>query len=229
MKDSYVYEGTDILINLANLKNQNDLDEFESSMFKLAFININEKGFSVESPEDIFEIHKIVFSEVYEWAGMPRKINIYKSEQVLDGLSVRYADHSEIKKEIKKLNSEFKKINNNKNRNDLISQIAVFISKLWRIHAFREGNTRVIGLFLYFWMKKLNIKLNNDFLGKNAKYFRNALVLASIDEYSEYEHIENILNDSIKAKTSNTNDEKYKTINGFNLDNYKFNYHHIKE
>ncbi len=228
MADPYVYEGTDVLKNLGGFKNQDDLDEFESAMFKLAFISMKD-SFEIENTEDIFKIHKIVFSEVYEWAGQPRKINIYKSEQVLDGLSVRYSDYSEIKKEIKHLNTEFKKVKISKDNRNIINEIVLVISKLWRIHAFREGNTRTIGLFLYFWMKKLNLKLNDAFLGENAKFFRNALVLASIDEYSEYEHLEKILNDAISSLESNVSNDKYKTINGFDLDKYEYNYHHIKE
>lgn len=228
MADPYVYEGTDVLKNLGGFKNQDDLDEFESAMFKLAFINMKD-SFEIKHTDDIFKIHKIVFSEVYEWAGQPRIINIYKSEQVLDGLSVRYSDYSEIKKEIKHLNTEFKKVKISKDNRNIINEIVLVISKLWRVHAFREGNTRTIGLFLYFWMKKLNIKLNNGFLGENAKFFRNALVLASIDEYSEYGHLEKILNDAINDEDSNVLKDKYKTINGFDLDKYEYNYHHIKE
>lgn len=228
MADPYVYEGTDVLKNLGGLKKQDDLDEFESAMFKLAFINMKD-SFEIKNTDDIFKIHRIVFSEVYEWAGQPRIINIYKSEQVLDGLSVRYSDYSEIKKEIKHLNTEFKKVKISKDNRNIINEIVLVISKLWRVHAFREGNTRTIGLFLYFWMKKLNLKLNNNFLGENAKFFRNALVLASIDEYSEYGHLEKILNDAINDEDSNVLKDKYKTINGFDLDKYEYNYHHIKE
>lgn len=229
MKDPYVYDGTDVLKNLGGFKKQEDLDEFESAMFKLAFINMNNNDYQIEKIEDLFEIHRIVFSNVYEWAGKPRKINIYKTEKVLNGLSVNYSDYNNIKKDIKELNIDFNKVKPSNNVQGLIKEIALLISKIWRVHAFREGNTRAIGIFLYFWMKKLNIKLNSDFLGKNAKYFRNALVLASIDEYSEYEHLENILIDAMNITNDSTISDKYKSIKGYDLKNYKYNYHHIKE
>lgn len=228
MKDPYVYDGTDVLINLGNFTNQDKLDEFESAMFKLAFISINE-NYHIKSTEDIFNLHKTVFSNVYKWAGQPRKINIYKSEQILNGLSVEYSDYKNIKKEIKKLDSEFKQIKLNKDINITITKIATLISKLWKIHAFREGNTRIVGLFLFFWMKDLGIDLNSNFLGEHAKYFRNALVLSCIGEYSEQKYLINILNDSINTKAIINNNNKYKSINGYNLDNYKYNYHHIKQ
>lgn len=227
MKDPYVYEGTDVLINLRNLKNKEDLDEFESSMFKLSFIDLNEKGFIVKTTEDIFEIHRIVFSKVYEWAGKPRIINIEKSEEILGGLSVKYSDYDQIIKEIKELDNDFKKIK--KGDKNIVNEIATVISRLWGIHAFREGNTRSTALFLYYWMNNLGLKLNNEFIGEHAKYFRNALVLANIGEYSEYIHLEKILMDAMSDNQADTKKSKYKIINGYNLDNYNYNYHHIKD
>ncbi len=41
----------------------------------------------------------MLFDNVYEWAGKPRTINIYKSKPILQGLSVEYSSHQAIKKE----------------------------------------------------------------------------------------------------------------------------------
>ena len=41
MKDPYVYEGTNILINLAGIKDQNKLDDFESTLVQAAVINLS--------------------------------------------------------------------------------------------------------------------------------------------------------------------------------------------
>ena len=78
----------------------------------------------------------------------------------------------------------------------MINKIVRIISSIWQVHSFREGNTRVVTLFLYYFLKKLGFKVNREFIDKHAKYFRNALVLASIDEYSEYNYLEEILKDS---------------------------------
>lgn len=225
MKDPYVYEDTNILINLKNIKNQDELDEYESSLFKLSFIKLKNDNFIIKDVKDVFYIHKALFDKVYSWAGLSRTINIEKSEYVLNGLSVEYSDYSNINNEIEKLNNEFKSINNNDVN---IKDITKFISKIWKIHPFREGNTRTVGVFLYFWIKRLDLNLNNDFIGENAKYFRNALVLASIGEYSEYGHLENILKDAIDNKNISLNGNKYKSIKGYDLKHYRYNYHHIK-
>ena len=78
-------------------------------------------------------------------------------------------------------------------------------------------------------MKQIKLKVNVDFIGKHSKYLRNALVLASIDQYSEYEHLEAILMDSITVKRVTDKGNKYKSIKGYDLDKYEYNYHHIKE
>ena len=112
----------------------------------------------------------------------------------------------------------------------MINKIVKIISSIWQVHAFREGNTRVVTLFLYYFLKKLGFKVNREFIDKHAKYFRNALVLASIGEYSEYNYLEEILKDSISFKI--VDDElniKYQTIKGYNLDKYEYNYHSSKK
>lgn len=231
MKDPYLYENSNVLINLENIKDQNELDEFESSMYMLSFAKLDNEGFIINDTSDLLIIHEKLFNQVYDWAGKPRIINMFKEEPVLNGLSVDYSDKKNIVKEINDLNEEFKSIKYNDNKKETVSKITKLISKLWKIHAFREGNTRTIGVFLYFWMKQLKIELNRDFIGKHAKFFRNALVMASIGEYSEYEHLESIINDAtIKStKELNTKDNRYQKINNYDLKDYKYNYHHIKD
>ena len=114
-------------------------------------------------------------------------------------------------------------------KKELIHKITKIISSIWKVHVFREGNTRTICLFLYFLMKKYNLKLNVNFIGEHSKYFRNALVLASIGEYSEYEHLEMILSDATSLKKIVDGNKRYQTINEYNLEKYEYNYHHLKQ
>ena len=99
MKDIYVYEGTNVLKNKRGIRNNEDLDQFENAMTSLAIININ-RSFKFNDLNDIYEIHKMLFENVYDWAGEIRKINIYKEEPVLAGLSVQYEDYNKIKRSI---------------------------------------------------------------------------------------------------------------------------------
>ena len=231
MKDPYLYDDCNVLINKANIKTQQKLDDFESTMVNLGIIKLLKDYQTLNKVSDIFIIHKILFENVYTWAGKSRIINIYKEEQVLNGLSVEYCDFNIIESSLSKLQIHINSINwNNLSKNEVLIETIKIISFIWKVHPFREGNTRVVALFLYFFLKDKKYKVNRDFIGKYAKYFRNALVLSSIGKYSEYQYLEEILKDSISFKYSNkTMDSKYKTIKEYNLEKYTYNSHKYKE
>lgn len=230
MRDPYVYEGTNVLINNAGIRDAKKLDDYETTMSRLAIVELINSPIKITSTSDIFLIHNKLFKEVYAWAGKKRTINIYKEEMVLNGLSVTYSNYQDIEKDLLKIQKRIDSFNwENANKKELVSEIAKTISSIWQVHAFREGNTRTICLFLYFFMKQFNLKLNVDFIGEHSKYFRNALVLASIGQYSEFEHLEEILMDSISVKKMVDEEKKYQTIRGYNLEKYEYNYHHIKD
>lgn len=72
MEDIYVYEGTNVLKNKRDIRNNEDLDQFENAMTSLAIININ-RSFKFNDLNDIYEIHKVLFENVYDWAGEIKK------------------------------------------------------------------------------------------------------------------------------------------------------------
>lgn len=227
MRDPFVYKDTNILVNKLGLKDQESLDQYESVIFQLAFTRLMNEGFIITSVNDVFELHKVLFSEVYDWAGTARTINIQKYEKVLNGLSVNYCDKSSIIKSLNTLDENFRNLNIKAN---FINDLTKFIAKIWQIHPFREGNTRTITVFLYFLLKMYKLELNTELIEKSSKYFRNALVLASIGEYSEYDHLEIILQEAIYGKQiemnkNDMNENKYEKIKDLDLSKYKYNYH----
>ena len=62
---------------------------------------------------------------------------------------------------------------------EIIHHLAVFISRLWQIHIFGEGNTRTTAVFFIKYLKTLGFSATNDIFAQNAWYFRNALVRAN--------------------------------------------------
>ena len=64
----------------------------------LVITKLHKDDYEVKSLSDIFDIHKNLFENVYDWAGKARTINIYKEEPLLNGLSVNYSDYKRIKK-----------------------------------------------------------------------------------------------------------------------------------
>lgn len=228
MKDIYVYPETTILINKLNIKDSKTLDEKENSLVALNLTSLFANPIKIKSVFDIKEIHRILFGDLYEWAGENRQINMYKEELVLGGLPVNYSEYKNIDIDLKRLDIAFKKIEWKKlSKKETIDTLVQIVSRLWRIHCFREGNTRTVTTFLYLLMKQIKLKVNVDFIGKHAKFFRNALVLASIDQYSEYEHLTNILMDSISLKQSHSGE--YKTIRKYEVEKYEYREHKYKD
>lgn len=231
MADPYVYEGTNILINSKGIKEQSKLDEFESTMANLALTKLYKSNPEISSVFSIFGIHKTLFEKVYAWAGEKRTINIYKQEEVLAGLSVEYSKAEQIEFDLRKIDKEYSKTNwEYLSKEKIIEKVVEFSSAIWQVHPFREGNTRTVAVFIFFLMKKLNLELNTRFIAEHAKFFRNSLVLASIGQYSEYNHLENLLSDasSTQMQQAETNG-RYASIKGYDLKNYQYNYHSVKE
>ncbi len=228
MKDIYVYENTNVLINKLKFRTLKEIEIAENTLVPLNLDKLLRNPIKIKSVFDIKEIHKKLFSDLYDWAGDNRKINMFKEEPVLGGLSVEYSDYRKIDKDLQQLDKDFKNTNwNELDSKEKIDALVILISRLWKIHTFREGNTRSVTTFLYLLMKQVSLKVNMDFIGKHAKFFRNALVLASIGQYSEFEHLTNILLDSISLKVQNTG--KYKTIREYEVEKYEYREHKYKE
>ena len=62
---------------------------------------------------------------------------------------------------------------------DAIRHMAVFISGLWQIHAFGEGNTRTTAVFLIKYLRSFGFFISNGLFAAHSWYFRNALVRAN--------------------------------------------------
>lgn len=224
MRDPYLYPDVDVLKNKKNIKEQTQLDKLEEDIVPLRMIALRKKGISITSVFDIQKIHKFLFSSIFDWAGDFRKITMYKKEPILNGYSVDYTPSDYIEKEMKDLESIFVTINwKELNNKEKIEKVSSIVQGLWQIHCFREGNTRSVALFLYFLLKTIGVHINIDFLGKNAKYFRNALVLASLYSASKPEYLFGIIADCTTIKNLSTN--KYETINGYEVDKYSYQNH----
>ena len=227
MKDPYLYEGTNVLKNLLDIHDEQKLDSVESGYAIINIDALKNSDFELKSIFDVFTIHKIIFEDIYEWAGNPRTIDIFKGESILDGRSIDYVFSSYINQAILDLDKEFKSVNwDSLNNEEKIQKICYFVSEFWHIHPFREGNTRTSSLMLYFLIKKAGLHVNLNFLQKNGKYFRNALVLSCLYSSSKPELLLGIVKDSVSIK--NVSSKKYETIDGYEVDKYSYTNHTIE-
>ena len=140
---------------------------------------LSETGFSF-SPNEYIAIHRRLFQGIYQHAGKIRDYNITKKEWVLDGETVIYGSASELRAT---LEYDFSQERNFSYRglsmDEIIHHLAVFVSRLWQIHIFGEGNTRTTAVFFIKYLRTLGFSATNHIFAEHAWYFRNALVRAN--------------------------------------------------
>ncbi len=198
MKDLYLIENSTVLKNLLGITNEKDLDIAEAELSRANMMLLYENGFSDFSSNGICFIHKELFGDVYEWAGQYRKINIKKRENLLAGQSVWYSDCTNIEQDLENAWKEIDKVGWSKlSKEDFAKNVARLFPAVWQVHPFREGNTRTVVMLITFFAEHYGYYFDQELMSASAGYVRNAFVLASIGEYSEYEHLEKILCDAI--------------------------------
>ena len=149
---------------------------------------LSEKAFSF-TPNEYISIHKKLFVGIYGHAGKLRDYNITKKEWVLNGATVLYGSASELRATLDYDFAEEKKFSyKNLSMEDIIHHLALFVSRLWQIHVFGEGNTRTTAVFFIKYLRTLGFDVTNDIFAENAWYFRNALVRANYNDLKNGVH-----------------------------------------
>lgn len=220
MKDLYLIESSKVLKNRLGITNEKELDLAEAELSRANMMLLYEKGFNDFSSIGFCSVHRILFGDVYEWAGQYRKINIQKRESLLAGRSVWYSNCSDIGKDLDAAWNEIQRIEWDKlSREDFARKMAMLFPALWQVHPFREGNTRTMVMIMTLFAEYYGYYFDQNLMAESAGYVRDAFVLASLGEYSEYEHLEQILVDAIcdepieygdMVVASDANRDKYK-------------------
>lgn len=161
-------------------RNQDDerTEEADKVSSRIAQI-LSEPSFNF-SPSHLIAIHKRLFEGIFKFAGKIRDYDITKKEWVLNGDTVMYGASFELKAA---LDYDFEMERNFKYKglstDEIIKHITFFVSRLWQIHAFGEGNTRTTAVFTIKYLRSMGYKVDNDIFAQNSWYFRNALVRAN--------------------------------------------------
>lgn len=138
------------------------------------------------SPAELANIHRRLFSGVLPHAGRYRDVNITKKEWVLNGDTMLYASCDAISATLTYDFEQEKQFSYKKlDREAMIAHFARFISGIWQIHPFQEGNTRTTAVFAIKYLRKLGYRITPEPFAQNAKYFRNALVRANYQNYEK--------------------------------------------
>ncbi len=125
-------------------------------------------------------LHRRIFEGVFTFAGQIRDYDITKKEWVLEGNTVNYLNWEDLNRAIdydieQERNFSYAGISDE----EKIAHITRFVSGLWQIHPFREGNTRTTAVFTILYLRSIGYKVENDLFAKHSWYFRNALVRAN--------------------------------------------------
>jgi fido (protein-threonine AMPylation protein)/ribosomal protein S25 len=171
------------IVKPASDDKDNRTEEADKVSTKITEI-LSEKTF-VLSPAEYISIHKRLFDGIYKFAGKIRDYNISKNEWVLGGKTVFYATADSIHDTLKYDFSQEKAFEyKDLTKLQMVEHFATFVSGLWQIHAFGEGNTRTTAVFAIKYLRALGFDVENDLFEKNAWYFRNALVRANYNDHN---------------------------------------------
>ena len=125
-------------------------------------------------------IHRRVFEGVFKHAGKLRDYDITKREWILDGDTVNYLNWEDLHRAIDyDIEQERAFSYRGISSDDMVIHISHFVSGLWQIHPFAEGNTRTTAVFVILYLRSIGFEVNNDLFARHSWYFRNALVRAN--------------------------------------------------
>jgi len=169
LNDHYCYAGTTILKNKLNV---HELNELEVAEREITALTIRKVGF--RSPPYNLEymklLHRQLFSDLYDWAGELRSIDISKG-------GTRFCTCSRIMAESQKLFMGLQRENwlANLQKKEFCEKLAEYYCEFNMIHPFREGNGRVQRLLF----EHLSLAAGYDLSWENIH--KNEWIQANID------------------------------------------------
>ena len=218
MTDPYVYEnGT--LKNKLGIKDYDLLRKAEANIGFIKLIDIDSITEPPEGMNMLQAIHQHIFEDIFEWAGMYRSVPVFKEEVVIPGISIQYSEPKDIKKDVDKYIKELTNMDwLSLEFDDMCYKFAREMALLWRVHPFRDGNTRVTISYAYYLAKKKGFPFDiNTFLSELDRVYvdgriikfsaRDLFVLACLDtkDVPEPEYLAQMFKKAILAYQSNNN------------------------
>lgn len=204
MLDPYLYKDCAVLINKLGIRDGDllDLAEVEFSCNAINDLLTN----PIPGDYDFLHLcrfHARIFGDVYDWAGQPRTVPIEKAEAVLGYMTIEYA----LPQEIETAATEVLQRLNTTQWHTLTSEeqakaISEGLADLWKVHPFREGNTRTTVTFICQFAESKGLPLDRVLFEQNAAYVRSALVAASAifrdGDFRKPEYLMRIVADSLE-------------------------------
>ena len=201
--DSYYEERP---VHLSDNERTEEADKVSSRIAEI----LSETAFSF-SPNEYISIHRKLFWGIYKHAGKIRDYNITKKEWVLNEATVIYGSASELRATLEYDFSQEKDFSyKGLSMDEIIHHLAVFVSRLWQIHIFGEGNTRTTAVFFIKYLRTLGFSATNDIFAENytnlqkgihetteylEAFLRNLLLNEKNELHNRNLHISGLLNE----------------------------------
>lgn len=160
-------------------QNEKNMDSYECDIVSTRIVELLDQGSFTFSPQMLKSIHKYLFNGIFsdDIVGRFRDYNISKEEVILNGDTVNYANWNMIED---LYNYDFEQERSYRYSYPVdakqISHLSDFVSRIWQVHPFGEGNTRTTAVFTELYLKSMGFDLNNDMFKQHSSYFRGALV-----------------------------------------------------
>ena len=142
--DPYIYPGTRVLNNKADIRDTEALKRYEYERSKLRLEELREKPLLGKFDlAHLQAIHACIFQDVYEWAGQVRTINLMKGDTA-------FALAPYIENEARKLSAVLLEENylQGLNQAPFVERFSHYYAEWNVLHPFREGNGRATREFL---------------------------------------------------------------------------------
>ncbi|MDP4025765.1 Fic family protein [Methylobacterium sp. NEAU 140] len=178
--DPYVYEGTDVLRNRAEIRDPQALAEREQIVSFRAMLQLRKEP--VLGQFDLTHyaaVHKRLFGEIYVWAGENRTAELWKPEVVLQGRSVAYSPPAAIESHAQAALAQLRGEPGNLKDSRPAIRFAQTMAALWQAHPYREGNTRTLLAFMEQYARHHSQPLDQALITRVPSETRDALVLAT--------------------------------------------------
>ena len=181
MRDPYCYPDTEVLRNRLGI-----MDDKELRVAEADYVSLNLAELAKEEADRIFDfgelcrMHYRIFRDIFDWAGKIRVINIEKMEAPLGNISIEYSDTFDIEQDARAVLKDMNLYDwKHASFDETVKSFSGYMAALWKVHPFREGNTRTVVTFCAMFIEEQGIYIDSGLFKDNAEYMRDALVAAS--------------------------------------------------
>ncbi|WP_407270357.1 Fic/DOC family protein [Radiobacillus sp. PE A8.2] len=169
--DPYCYQGTNILINKKNIREQSMLDKLERIYSAKRLLQLSNKPIvGLFDLAHLQKIHHFIFQDIYNFAGEIRTVNIGKGLQFCEASNIIPYFYDEISIKLKDGNYL-----SDLNREQFSKRAGHFLGEINAVHPFREGNGRSQREFIR------TLAYKNGFMLDWSRVSAEAMIHASIE------------------------------------------------